>query len=858
MIRGKAQNSRPKYMIVLDYPTKSDDKWDNSPTGDVEAKLKYFCHKAGINYSEVYVTNAIKCFVDKKDVSKIKKEHIEACSQYLLAEIEKYKPKVIIPCGKTAFRMLSEYTSVDEFVGHDFDFEYQTNEGSDEYPELVTKSCKSFPSYSINASLFLWENNNAIIRAFKKAKQFVEKGTVDKTPDPKINLILTLEALKEFEERIITKKLVATDFETTGLTFWQDKIINSGYCGDDDVVDVLFHIPYKKRHIQKWSKEEVDLARKINMFIRDHGEEIKQTLKRVHESKIRWILHNAKFDLKFANFHGIPFKHLYHDTLPADSLIDENEGHSLNECYVRRDINYGPYDVDLYPYVGKKSKKSYQYIPPSIIVKYLGYDCAGTRKLQKAQVTELKLCEMYEHFHAVKMPSLEILLEIEIRGIRYDKDFLLKSAKTVIATEQGLREQLLKITDDKEFNPNSAKQISNYMVKNKYPLAKLEIPENSQGYSTKAEYLKKFLDYPKFAEFPKLIMAIKKISKVRGTYIDGKDGLSGMLQYIDSDNMLHPNFNMWTATTGRYSSNKPSVQVFPRPIKNLVNTRQFVIKTHPDWIMFEADFSALEQYIVACLAKDDVLIQKILDGTDIHSFNATTLGKALNWIDPKVTYEQFVDNCGKGKIPKEQIDKDIYRLFDDLRTKAKTVGFGLNYGKGADSFAEEFGITKFEASEMIDAYFGLYKKMKIWRDKTVERALNKGEIKLMSGRPRRFHMAVDWINSTFAKKSWSAKIIKSEIERQAMNFPIQGGAHEAFEEGCLRLMKRIKKEGLKAHLQLSIHDGIIGSCPPEEKEIIERLIKEEMVMTFNKDTPHELSLKIDVGFYSDRWYGEEI
>lgn len=862
LIWGKSANSRPKYMLVLDYPTNQDDKWNSSPTGDVDLKIKFLCEKAGIKHTDVYVTNAIKCAVDKKMKSKIKKEHLEACSQYLLSEIEKYKPKAIIVAGKTAFQMLSGYTSIDEFVEHDYDFEYQINDGDDEYPKFITKSIKTFPVYNIyNSLLAMWETTGAIIRGMQKAKKYVEDGIVDRTPDPKVNLILTLEQLKDFEERMKLAKFVTTDFETTGFTFWKEKIINSGYCAQEDMVDVVYHEAYQKKHIANWPDEDIELARQINRFVKAHGAEIKETLKRVHAMKhIKWILHNAKFDLKFANAHGIPFHDVFWDSLVADPLVDENEGHSLNECYVRRGINYGPYDVELYPWVGKNedTKKTYQYVPASVLTKYLGYDCSGLRKMFKLQIEELKACNMYEHFLKVKMPSLKLLLDIEIRGVRYDKDMLMKSAKTILATENQYLEDLRKMTKNPEFNPNSDMQISKYMVANKYPLKKLQIPETSRGYSTKAEYLKKFLEYEKYAEFPRLVMAVKKISKVRGTYIDGKDGISGMVQYITKDNMLHPNFNMWTAVTGRYSCNKPSLQTFPRPIKGLVNTRQFVIKTNPDDIMFEADFTALEQYIVACLAQDDVLIQKIKDGTDIHSFNATTLGKALGWIDQKITYEEFVEKCGKGKTPKDEIPKDVYMLFDSLRTKAKTVGFGLNYGKGAKSFAEEFGITEIEAEEMIDAYFGLYKKMKKWRDKIIDQAHRKGEIHLLSGRPRRFHMAMAWVNSPWAKKSWSAKILKEDIARQAMNYPIQGGAHEAFEQGCLRLVNRLKREGLYAHIQLTIHDGIVGSCKPEEKELIEKIIKEEMVMTFNPDTPQELTLQIDVGFYEDRWYGNSL
>lgn len=850
----KGRGSKAKYMLVLDIPTKSDNKAGFSPSGDVFLKIKYLLNKAKINESDVYITNAIKCFTP--DLTKIKKVHYEACNEHLLNEIVNYNPKAIIACGKIAWQMISGHTSVGEYVGHVEDSSFDVVNDDD---SISTVNKKIFPAYSINASLFDWTLHHDILLAFSKAKKYVEHNQIDKCPDPNVKTILSMDDLKLAKEEILSYKWCATDFETTGLQFWKDKIINSGYCGELGKVFVFYHNPYMKSHIDDWNSEQIELGKEINRFLKYHKGDVENTLREIHGSHIKWVLHNSKFDLKFAKRFNIPYKNLFFDTLVADSLIDENMGHSLNECYVRRGINYGAYDTELYRYVGKKSLKTYQYVPPQTLIKYLGYDCEGVYRMVKIMQQQLKEIDMYEHFIKVKMPSIEILLDMEYRGVKYDKPLLLEASNLIKKKIDEQKELLLKITKNPEFNPNSDKQIIDFITTNKYPVKRLGLTLTKKGkLSVNSENLKKFIG-TKYEEFPKTILNIKKLVKLKGTYIDGKEGEGGMLQYLDSNNMLHANYNIWTAVTGRYSCNKPSLQTFPRPIKGLPNTRTFIIPSEKDWILFEADFTALEQYIVAILAKDDVLIQKILDGTDIHSFNAVTLGKALGWIEKNITYETFVDNVGKGKIKEEDIPKDVYQLYSDLRTKSKTVGFGLNYGKGAESFAEEFGITVAEAETMIDAYFYLYKKIALWRKRTIEKAQNKGEIELLSGRKRRFTLATDWINSPFAKKSWSARIIKEEIARQAMNYPVQGNAHEAFEQGVLRLVgERFKKEGLQARLLLSIHDGIVGECPPHEKEIVAKCIKEEMVALYNEGTPHELWLKIDVGYYKDRWYGEKI
>jgi len=563
-------------------------------------------------------------------------------------------------------------------------------------------------------------------------------------------------------------------------------------------------------------------------------------------------------------YNDIPFANFYFDTLVADSLIDENVKHSLNYCLERRDINFGAYDTELWPYTNKdeKKKKSYKFVPPSLLVKYLGYDVDGDKRLQLKQEKELDREEMTEIFFNVKMPSLKYITDMEYRGVRMNKKLIQKASEAVRKKQEELQEQIVKITGRKDFNPNSPKQVIDYMVEAGYPFAKLKIKQTKTGFSTSAEELNKFIKYKKYAEFPKLLLDIKKLTKIKGTYIDGKSkngeaGTGGMLQYLDENNRVHANFNIHTAVTGRQSCSRPSLQVWPRPIAGLPNTRQFVLPKK-NWKLFSADYSALEMYVVAALSQDSVLIQKLLSGLDIHSSNAVELGKILGIVDKDVTYEMFLDNIGKGKLKKEEIDPAIYLKYTELRTQAKSIAFGLNYGKGAMSFAEEFKISEDEAQEMIDAYFEIYKGLKKWRDGIVKQALNKGYITLLSGRKRRFNMAVDWLNSEYAEGLWSTKSLKEEIARQAMNFPVQGGAHEVFEPAYLRLTERFKREGLQARLILLIHDDIVGECPEEELATVGRMILEEMPTTLNEGTKNELRLVIEPDFYESCWYSDKV
>jgi DNA polymerase-1 len=252
---------------------------------------------------------------------------------------------------------------------------------------------------------------------------------------------------------------------------------------------------------------------------------------------------------------------------------------------------------------------------------------------------------------------------------------------------------------------------------------------------------------------------------------------------------------------------------------------------------------------------------------DLHCINASDLGRILHTVPKWVTYEHMLVANEKEKLVKDQATipellKDVKKYENEInwheeRTRAKNIGFGLNYGKTSMTFAEDFNIPLIEAEDMIDAYFEIYYGMFDWRQKMIKQALEKGYVTLLSGRKRRFYPVRDWLKDELSYSVWSAGKIRSEIERQAINYPVQGGAHEVFEPACLRLVRRFREEGMKARLLLSIHDGILGECPIEERPMAARCIKEEMAHTFHKGTKMEINLKVDVDFYKWCWYGEK-
>src|SRR4029079_241572 len=126
---------------------------------------------------------------------------------------------------------------------------------------------------------------------------------------------------------------------------------------------------------------------------------------------------------------------------------------------------------------------------------------------------------------------------------------------------------------------------------------------------------------------PSLILESRTIGKLKSSYLDGKDGETGMLSWVDAVHHVHYHANIHTPRTGRMSVTDPALQTIPRPNPKYpaANIRQLFIPSKPGWVIFSVDYKHLEMRVAAFLSKDTTMIQEILDGVDMHSRNVIDL-----------------------------------------------------------------------------------------------------------------------------------------------------------------------------------------------------------------------------------------
>ncbi len=424
------------------------------------------------------------------------------------------------------------------------------------------------------------------------------------------------------------------------------------------------------------------------------------------------------------------------------------------------------------------------------------FDLFAISKLWKKFADELEKNNQHSLYYDVELPLVEVLADMQHTGVMVDRDALVEFGAQLKENISQLEEQIYGYAK-KTFNINSPKQLGEVLFEGlKLPHGK----KNKTGYSTNAEVLKK-LD----GEHPiiECILEYRGLTKLQSTYVDG------LIPVINSKTgRIHSNFNQTVTATGRISSTEPNLQNIPiRTERGRQMRRMFVAEGEN--LLVDADYSQIELRVLAHIANDDNMRDAFLSGTDIHTQTASQVFK----------------------VPIEEVTPE-------MRFGAKAVNFGIVYGIGEFSLAQDLKISIKEAKQYISDYLAAYPKVKEYMEKTVEDGKALGYVSTILNR-RRY----------LPELRASNKITQAFGERVAMNAPVQGSAADIIKIAMVNVYKRLKAEGLKSKLILQVHDELIVEAVPDEKDRVEKLLTEEMENAVELTVP----LKVE-GNCGKTWY----
>ncbi len=272
---------------------------------------------------------------------------------------------------------------------------------------------------------------------------------------------------------------------------------------------------------------------------------------------------------------------------------------------------------------------------------------------------------------------------------------------------------------------------------------------------------------------------------------------------------LHPDFIQLGADTGRFACNNPNLQQIPADS----GFRSCFIAT-PGYKMITADYSQIELRIMAEVSGDPAFLGAFKEDIDLHTLTASQMFR----------------------IPIEKVNKD-------KRFQAKSINFGLMYGRGSASLANQIGLSVDESKKLLEVYFSKYKKVKFWLDAVGRQAVKQRFVRTLGGRKRMFNLP--------DKTDVDYQRLIGSIERQGKNMPIQGTSADITKFALVYMDKEIKRQGLDAYLIHTVHDEIVVEAREEIADEVAKLVEDQMIKAGEK-LLSKVPVKVDVNI-SECW-----
>lgn len=521
----------------------------------------------------------------------------------------------------------------------------------------------------------------------------------------------------------------------------------------------------------------------------------------------RYIAHNAKFDEKVLLAYGINCAGIGEDTLVMAWMLAEDASSKSLKNLTREilKVKTTTYEEVVTTRTKRGVVKDYNFanVPMDKALDYAAADAYFTYQLFQRFSKQLQVEKIEAAYERIERPFVRVLRNIEDAGVNIDLEYLdiadEKLPKVVEEVETSIYEEAGEV-----FNIGSTKQLGDVLF-NKLKIG-TNVPRTAQGnYSTDKKTLQ---TYAAQHEIVSNVLRRKKIQKTHSVFV------KGLKPHVEKDGKVHPSFNGCGTATGRLSCSSPNLQQIEADEVEQIKVRNFFIPS-PGNVFVVADYSQIELRVMAHVAKDKNAIQAFKDGKNFHEETARS---AFNLADD-------------APIPPK------------LKVAAKTLNFGIPYGRGPFSIAEQLGLVPTckgaECGECgkcyVENWFKAFPQVRIFKEHVIEDARKKGFVRTLSGRKRRLPNIRKPYRRGTTKEDRYVNALIATAERQAFNTKIQGSAADLIKLAMIALDPLL--EELNARIVIQIHDELVVECPTEIVDDVKSLVKNTMENPLNNTNP---------------------
>jgi uracil-DNA glycosylase family 4 len=544
------------------------------------------------------------------------------------------------------------------------------------------------------------------------------------------------------------------------------------------------------------------------------------------------IAHNMKFEHIWSKMIlNAEIKNWYWDTQLAAHVLDDRSG--ITSLGFQVAMRYGDFTFknDADPWLKAPHGNDFNRVfdaPVGTMLYRVGLDALYEAKLYEDQQREVTpfLKKGYDFFHE----GCLALADAEVEGIPIDEEYVKKQKKEVSAEHQKIKDKILdhpliQKNHKGEFNPSSGAQISSLLF-NKLGLEPPLVTDKGNP-KVDAEALSILSKKPEIGGLITDILQYRKLDDLISTFING-------LLHETWGGVLHPFFNLNLARSYRSSSSSINFQNLPARDEFSKQVIRSAFYPHPGHFLMEVDYGGQEVKVSATYNRDPELIRYVTDSTtDMHRDQAMVLFLIGNGYEPK----DWKDNKELKKLrylaknlfvfPEfygswwDKCASNLWGAIEDHTLEGIPVREYL-YEKGYKNLNEYKELVK-EEERKFWKKFSVYQA---WKDKQVQNYIDTGRVTLYHG---------------FERKGLLSR-------NEVINTPIQGTAFHLLLWSFIQLNKLRKKYKWKTKLIGQIHDSIVASVHPDEKDMIIETFQRVMVKDIAK--VHKwliVNLEIEIG-----------
>ena len=596
----------------------------------------------------------------------------------------------------------------------------------------------------------------------------------------------TMSEVYTWIEKIIDRGYVSVDTETTSLKEMQAKLVGISLCVEPGEA---CYIPLAHKAGASNDLFLTDSLAEGQLPLVDVLGALKPILE---DPAILKIGQNMKYDAKIFARNGIRVHPIDDTMLISYALHAGLHGHGM-DALSERYLSHSPIPIKKLLGSGK-SAITFDRVSIEDAIPYAAEDADITFRLWqvlKPRLHQKRVTRVYEN---LERPLVPVLAEMEMTGIKVDRDTLSRMSNMFAQKMAGLEAEIHELAGE-SFNVGSPKQLGEVMFD------KLGYEGGKKGktgaYATGADVLE---DLATVHNLPKRILDWRQLSKLKSTYTDA------LQDHINlQTGRVHTSYSIAGANTGRLASTEPNLQNIPIRSEDGRRIREAFIAEHGK-VLVSFDYSQIELRILAYVAGIDSLKKAFRDGLDIHAMTAS-----------------------------EMFDVPLDQMTSDIRRQAKAINFGVIYGISGFGLARNLRIPRKQAQSFIDRYFDRFPGIREYMNETVRFAKENARVETLFGRI----IHTPEINS----KGPTAGFAK----RAAINAPIQGAAADIIRRAMIRMPKAIA--AMPAKMLLQVHDELLFEVAEDAVDRLVEVVREVM------ETAAEPVLKLDVPLIVDAGQG---